>query len=334
MKYVDSVERSAELLRMALPLMSRQLTALHPISYAVWYEYVAQTNPPLRAAVDAAMGEHGSLDEARTRSIFRRHVMEIDPDTAERVSDGFERVLSGMSETASRAGSRTAQYGRSLERLREVLAPEAAPLAREVIDETQHMIGAIAQLQQELAESRREIEDLRVEVRRARHESLVDALTGLANRRAFDQQVAACLAGADAAAAETSLIVSDVDHFKRINDSYGHAFGDQVLQAIGKVLQAIAPPQALVARIGGEEFALLLPGLGAAAASQVAERARATIAGSRVRRGAEPTPERVTVSLGVACSSPGESPQALLARADEAMYASKRGGRDRVCVAA
>lgn len=334
MKYDDSVERSAELLRMALPLMTRQQAALHPISYAVWYEYVSHANPPLNEAVDRALEAHGCLDEGQTRSIFRRHVVEVDTATAERVTEGFERLLSGMSETASRAGSSTARYGRTLERLREVLVPESSALAQQVLDETQTMIGAIGRLQKELTESRREIEDLRTEVRRARQASLVDALTGLANRRAFDERVAVCLAESSAAQAQACLIVTDVDHFKRINDSYGHAFGDRVLKAVSQVLRSIAPPQALVARIGGEEFALLLPGMDVEAASEIAERARATIAASRVLRGNELTTERVTVSLGVARSCPGDSPQTLLARADKAMYDSKRAGRDRVCVAA
>ena len=76
-----SIERSTELLRQALPWMSRQRAALHPVSYAVWFDYVAQTNPPLRAAIDEHLAREGSLDEFATHALFKRHVAEVDPET-------------------------------------------------------------------------------------------------------------------------------------------------------------------------------------------------------------------------------------------------------------
>jgi diguanylate cyclase (GGDEF)-like protein len=177
--------------------------------------------------------------------------------------------------------------------------------------------------------------ELRDEVHRARHESLVDALTGLANRRAFDQRLAACLAGGMAGADGTArpcLVVTDIDHFKRVNDKYGHGFGDQVLKAVAQVLRAFTPESGVAARIGGEEFALLLPDTAVDAARAIAEQVRTTIGSSRVRRGPDELIEHITVSLGVVPCRSGESPREFLDRADAALYASKQAGRDRVTV--
>ena len=356
MEYDETVERSTELLRKALPLMSRQAAALHPVSYAVWYAYVADVNSPLHGAVDAHLAAHGVLDEAATDALYRRYLANPGPETLPQLSDGVAKLLEGMQASAAAAGDQTARYGDTLQRLSAALGPgdnrPAPPAALdEVLAHTLQMQAALARLQKELAESQREIGNLRDEVRRARHESLVDALTTLANRRAFDRRLISCLA-ADAAVlgrppgdaqdgAPVSLLMIDIDHFKRINDSYGHAFGDQVLRAVAQVLKALTPDGGLAARVGGEEFALLLPGMPLAAAQTLAEKLRTTVAASRIRRKSSDGDERITVSLGVAQCQPqsmakglavAEAPADFVDRADRALYEAKQAGRDRVVV--
>jgi diguanylate cyclase len=348
MEFQDTVERSTELLRKALPLMSRQTAALHPKSYAVWYAYVADVNSALHQEVDAHLARHGTLDEAATDSLFRRHLVGLDAVAAKRMADGMQQLLEGMSASASQAGEHTTHYGNSLQRLTDALAQAdaqavvAPPAAlNEVREHTAQMQTAMARLRQRLEDSQREISSLRDEVTRVRHESLVDALTGLANRRAFDRQLASSLplsalpgAQSDGLDVPVCLVMLDIDHFKRVNDSYGHPFGDQVLRAVGQVLRTMVPEPGLAARVGGEEFALLLPGHALTPAQQLAEKIRATVAASRIRRKGADAGERITISLGVAQFGPADdSPAALVSRADRALYAAKQGGRDRVVVA-
>ncbi len=310
------------------------------MSYALWYSYVSGDSPELRQAVDQQIARHGQLDEAATYGLYRRHVAEVDPQTAQRVADGFQKVLSGMAESAALAGDQTERFGHSLSRLSEQLEDcSQPPDLQEMQATTREMQRAVARLQQRLDDSRREIAMLRDEVRRARHESLVDGLTGLANRRAFDQRLAVLLAeqqaGGPSQLAAPCLLLTDIDHFKRINDSYGHAFGDQVIRAVAQVLQRHVPAAGLAARIGGEEFALLLPPVTLDEAGGLAEKVRATIAASRIRRhGESDALARVTVSLGLAPYRRGESAREFLDRADQALYASKESGRDRVTVLA
>ena len=358
--YQHSVERSTELLRKALPLMSKQAAALHPASYAVWYAYVSDENSPLHQALDAHLAAHGSLDEAATEAMYRRYLaapQELPPEMpSEQMAEELHRLLDGMQASAAAAGDETARYGHSLQQLSAALGPDepsAMPPALEIVREhTLQMQAALTQLQRQLAESQREINNLRDEVRNARQESLIDALTGLGNRRAFDRQLSTCLA-TDVAAATLGaaqsppplcLLMIDIDRFKRVNDTYGHAFGDQVLRAMGQVLKAVAPEGSLAARVGGEEFALLLPAMALEPARALAEKLRVTVAASRIRRkGSSDTAERITVSLGLAlyarrsghdAALGDEAPADFVERADRALYAAKQGGRDRVELAA
>jgi diguanylate cyclase len=377
-----SIERSTELLRQALPWMSRQQAGLHPVSYAIWFDYVARANPPLQAAIDEHLARSGALDEFATWALFKRHVAEVDPETAQQVVDHMQRVLGGIGEAAGAAGAHAARYGASLAQLAGALARgdtargiddgiarngpaprQLADVVAEVIADTGTMRSHIGGLQQRLADSRREIERLREEVRRAREDALRDSLTGLSNRRAFDQALAAALgvpsastplgsardarAAVDAARSPAGttppiapdaraawLLVADIDRFGRINDSYGPAFGDQVIQAVAEALRTLVPAGATLARMDGQAFALLAPGLDAAAALILADRVRAHIGSARIRRPDHDAAERVTLSVGLARAHDGETPQALLERAGAALRQAKDGGRDRVVSAA
>jgi diguanylate cyclase (GGDEF)-like protein len=155
-----------------------------------------------------------------------------------------------------------------------------------------------------------------------------DSLTGLANRRAFDM---ACAAELDRVArhGETAgLVLFDLDHFKQINDTYGHPFGDQMLEAVAGVLRSVVRSHDTVARIGGEEFALLLPGATLDEAHEIAERARERVGTIVLPDGA------LSCSAGVAVAEGAQTRVSdLFAEADRALYAAKRAGRGRTILA-
>jgi diguanylate cyclase (GGDEF)-like protein len=155
-----------------------------------------------------------------------------------------------------------------------------------------------------------------------------DALTGLPNRRAFDEELAREVARSARTGAPLGLVVLDVDRFKAVNDGHGHPAGDAVLREVAARAGAAVRQGDLAARIGGEEFALLLPGADLPGAAELAERVRAAVAAAPVSAGDRTI--AVTVSLGCAVLAPGEPPEALLGRADARLYEAKRSGRDRV----
>lgn len=161
-----------------------------------------------------------------------------------------------------------------------------------------------------------------------RHERLVDPLTGVLNRRGFEESAHRLLD--DARGRPISLILVDIDHFKTINDTFGHPAGDAVLKAFGHLLQNAMRQVDVCGRLGGEEFAFLLPNCDAAGADVFAGRLRGSVRQSRF----EGLPEihQLTASFGVASARRNESLNGLIARADIALYRAKRQGRDRVVV--
>ncbi|GLK78753.1 sensor domain-containing diguanylate cyclase [Methylopila turkensis] len=156
-----------------------------------------------------------------------------------------------------------------------------------------------------------------------------DALTGAANRRRFGERLAHDVAAARAGGGPLALIVLDIDHFKAINDRFGHAVGDDALKAVADRAARALRRDDMLARVGGEEFAALLPQAGRAEAKTVAERLHAAVAGTPIVAGAVTL--GVTVSLGVALLRDSDgAPDDLFARADAALYAAKASGRNRV----
>jgi two-component system cell cycle response regulator len=167
----------------------------------------------------------------------------------------------------------------------------------------------------------------------ARRLATTDALTGLLNRRAFLDILDRESARSERHAYVLSLLLLDVDHFKRVNDTYGHAAGDAVLQGFARVVGGVARRSDVVARWGGEEFVVALPQTGAAGARVAAERVRRAIAEAKYAiPGGEPL--RMTASVGAATFQPPWTKEAVISAADEAMYAAKARGRNRVEFAA
>jgi len=332
----ESIEKSAEYLRQALPLMSRQAAALHPVSYAIWYEYVAGNNPQLRASINEHTKNGALLDEKTTNEIFRKHVAELDDKLVHRVSAKFQKIMADVSQSSSRVGDHADQFGNVLEQWSEGLAesrPGADGGVAVLLQHTRAMQGSISSLKGCLDESRCEIEQLRQEVNRAREDALVDGLTGLTNRKGFDQALKAGLSASGSEEQGMSLLFADIDFFKRVNDSYGHLFGDKVLRAVAQILKDNVKGKDTAARYGGEEFVILLPETPVEGACHLAEKIRTTVERSRIKRiGSNEVISSITISLGVACYRKGESESDFVARADAALYESKNNGRNRVTV--
>jgi diguanylate cyclase (GGDEF)-like protein len=161
------------------------------------------------------------------------------------------------------------------------------------------------------------------------HQASHDHLTGLWNRRMVLQQLDRELQRNTRDRSELAVILADVDHFKLINDTYGHATGDAVLQEVAGRLRSVVRDHEYVARFGGEEFLILLPGCTADGAEGVAERARVCIAAGPLMVNGQPIP--VHISLGVASTvESGADPEVLIAAADAALYQAKAGGRNQV----
>ncbi|HYD18930.1 MAG TPA: GGDEF domain-containing protein, partial [Patescibacteria group bacterium] len=176
-----------------------------------------------------------------------------------------------------------------------------------------------------------QVKELKKNLDNVRREALTDGLTGVANRKAFDKQILDLVEEATANATPLTLMMLDIDFFKKFNDAYGHVVGDQVLKLVARTLVDNVKGRDMVARYGGEEFAVLLPETPLAAAMKVAEMLRRTVEHKEVvNKTTQENLGRITLSMGVAEYLPGENISRVIERADEALYRSKKAGRNRV----
>lgn len=206
-------------------------------------------------------------------------------------------------------------------------------LTATLVSETQKMKTSNSNLEDNLANARGDIEALQQELDEVRRESLIDPLTKLNNRKAFDEGLKAGIESARRDGKPLALVITDIDHFKKFNDTYGHQTGDQVLRLVAMTLSANVKSKDIAARYGGEEFAIILPDTSLGKARQIAEKMREAVqARVLLKRSTNEKLGRVTASFGVALFSPEDTAETLLERADTCLYAAKDEGRN--CVIA
>jgi diguanylate cyclase len=319
-----------------------ELMRLHAVpatsaNYEVWLAYRLARNSQLRDEIDRRIGAGESFSEDFNADVFERFFS--GSRTSAQIVLAGERIARDLSEVVAflkSAEEKNETYGRKLEHAATDLNRDVAP------DQIRHIVSSLAaatldmakhnqHLTEQLGRSTREIDTLRTTLESVRVESLTDSLTGLSNRRMFDETLRMRVNEARALRSDLCLLMCDIDHFKRFNDTWGHHTGDQILRFLASALQSYARPDHLIARYGGEEFAMIMPRADLKMAAQIADALRSAIQGKRLRR--RSTNEdlgQVTVSVGVARLQTGDTAQGLVERADACLYASKRNGRNQV----
>ena len=318
-----------------------QIRALHlpalPRNFELWYQYATGYNPDLNKSINDTLAQNGTLSEADVDKIYstflsaNRASERIDT-VGSRVIDEIKQVLD-MLDAAS--GSATS-YSEGLVDASEKLAGGGDRDALRVVIErliagAKEMETNNKKLEARLSASKQEIEQLQQNLETVRTESLTDPLTTLANRKFFDQELAKAVGEAKQKNEPLSLLMTDVDHFKSFNDKYGHVTGDQVLRLVAISVKQNVKGQDIAARYGGEEFAVALPNTALQSAITVADHIRrAIMTKESMKRSSGERLGRVTISIGAAVLRPDDTPQTLIERADECLYAAKRHGRNRV----
>lgn len=338
LKYDQDRNASAELFRLVLQQMSKYTAAFTPCCYAVWYEYLAGINLRLKLAMDERVAQSQPFDDAAIEELFQEYVSELRGDAQRLIGDNAQRILNDILHHAEEADHRAHEYGENLQQSAQLLDTSGAEVLRSVVTnlqaDTHKMRSAVVDLQGNLAHSRQEIETLKRELEHARVEALTDPLTGALNRRGFDMQFSRLLAESETSNGEISLIMLDIDHFKKINDTHGHLFGDKVIRGVAEVLKANVKGRDAIARLGGEEFGVLLPETSLSGAQVLADRIRQMVEKGRIRRqDGKDEVGGITISLGVAKLNRDEDTTAFINRADMALYVSKENGRNRVSIA-
>jgi diguanylate cyclase len=330
-------ERTFALAKRTHELLQDYGPSAAPRAYAVWYAYVSGDVPLLNDAVKRITAEKGKLTDL---DVDHLHESYLDGQRLAGevglVSRTVLAELAAVTEALDLSLGSTHRYGESLSRLTQDLAQAQVSRARlaEIVASlataTREVVADNRVLEARIRESRSEVETLREKLEASRTESLTDPLSGLSNRKHFEEEMRGAVA-AVARGGFLSVIVVDIDYFKRFNDQYGHLTGDQVLRLVAVVMRESVSGNSTLSRFGGEEFGVILPGTDRAEAVRIAETIRTSMIGRElVKRSTGESLGKVTVSLGVAAYRIGDTPASLLERADLCMFAAKRAGRNRV----
>ena len=322
---------------LAIDLLKRSRIPPYPQFYELLYTYATGVNAALNARINAIFRDGDptiDLAEALYDEFLKAQ------DVRERISSVSERMSARISEVhdaIDMAMANASAYSGSLQSARGTLEGEVSlaavkALATRLLKETRRMQDTNRKLERKLEASRADIASLQHNLDEVRRESMLDPLTKIFNRKHFDEGLLRAIAEADESGQPLSLLLVDIDHFKRFNDSYGHQTGDQVLRLVAMTLRSNMKGKDVVARYGGEEFAAILPATDLDGAVIVAENIRKAIqAKELLKRSTNEKLGRITASFGVALYRRGEVASVLIERADRCLYAAKHAGRNRVC---
>lgn len=311
----------------------------NPDFFRLMYDYVSGRDPVVtRQLGDAASESNARFRRVATDLLLHHYgegrTLNLLSETGGALGEIVNRSVGQLAEAGSEAKDFSSELGGFADGLGEVdPALSVGGLVEQMVTSTRRMQAKCAKLETDLNQSSNEINNLRNKLDETRAEALTDKLTGISNRAGFDKALNTAIVETRDENTPMTLVMCDIDHFKKFNDNYGHQVGDQVLRLVGGILRSMLKGQDIPCRYGGEEFAMILPRTELMGASKVAETIRLAIERKRiVRKSTGEAISRVTMSFGIAEYLPGEPGSDLIERADKALYRAKKEGRNRVCV--
>lgn len=337
MKYNHSKVQAKEYTDAALAQMAEHGIPPEPMYFAIWYAYASGENPDLGTAIEAIKREGAAFTAARLDSLHQQFFGRDARGVAlEEASHRIEVAVNKVMGTVGAARDGAARYGSTLQsysgRLSKGLSlEEMANVVEGLAAETEKIVDQHQQMDAELARSAQEITKLRQDIQDIEQEAMTDPLTGIANRKRFETCLTEWAEKADDSGHPLSLLLIDIDFFKKFNDNYGHNIGDMVLRLVAGALVESIKGRDLAARYGGEEFAIVLPQTAVDDAVTVANHIRVAVGSKRIvvkSTGAQLG--TVTLSIGVAEYQADETLTDFIDRTDKALYAAKRNGRNQV----
>lgn len=336
MAQIDDLKRSFAMAELTLRHLRAIGVAATPRNFELLFTYVAGTNQALNRSIDTILRADGAITIDAIEAIFEEFL--ADSHRGQRIEEIGgkidEEIVQAISLLAQSSESNR-RFSATLDQTRHDLADPTAAGVSGIVERLSLATGEANalnhRLSEQLDEARRHIVELQQNLEAVRFDSLTDDLTTLSNRKHFDRTIGRLVRESESVGSGFALLMADIDHFKQFNDTYGHQTGDQVLRLVALSIKQTLSPTDVACRYGGEEFALLLPAASLQKAVEAAEAIRtAVMAKELVKRSTGENLGRITVSLGTAVWRAGDMPTDIVARADAALYAAKRKGRNRV----
>ncbi|MCL1145915.1 GGDEF domain-containing protein [Shewanella marinintestina] len=332
---LSETELSAKILRHAVPKMSELNIPVTPDNYAVWYEYYKGINLDLKRAIDGFLANRLAFTPEVCSSLYKTYIQVNSSEVIENVQIETQVLINSLIAKIASMTKGTSRFSESLSEFDTALKEQPDQLVmQKLVDgvslELEQIINTNLEMDKSLHSMTQEVDALKSEMAELRSVAMTDQLTSLHNRRAFDQEVISHIDSFSQPNFESSLLVIDIDYFKKFNDTHGHLIGDKVLTYVAQALKSSVKGADFVARYGGEEFVILLPQTNHLNAQKVADNIRRKIAERNLTIGKEKKLPlgNITVSVGVASLKPTDDKDSYFLRADEALYRAKSSGRN------
>ncbi|GAB6905207.1 putative Signal transduction family protein (GGDEF domain protein) [Desulfosarcina cetonica] len=329
---------SKQYLRIALEMIGKHGLSPDPVNYHVWYAYAVGDNETLKRDIDRHVEERGLLSDDVILQMFNQHIATKEQNITSLVSKQLKAVLA---EIVSAIASADHQFDGASQNLNAIHAyidqnlseTELGTIIKDIKAEIGLLKSANGAFQAQLKQADQKITDLNRKLSRYHEQAHKDPLTQVDNRRAFEKKLLEVIVGSNTTETAVCLILADIDHFKRVNDTHGHLVGDNVLKMVAATIKESVKGRDTVARFGGEEFAILLADTPIEGAAKLANDMRLAfeLMDFKKRNTGEKI-DKITLSFGVTQYRRGEDAMDFINRADKALYRSKNTGRNKVTV--
>lgn len=333
----DELTTTTAIAKRVLPKMAQWKIPMTPENYHLWFEYAIGSNEELTRDIDQIIASGKPFTPEVNKRLYDEYLgNEQKEQLVERVQKETQKIFRRIVDDILVTNESTSDYSYKLKeysnKLDEAKAlSDVQYIVKDMMSDTQKMAKATRGLKDKLEEATTQAEGLRQQLVKTEREALIDALTGLHNRKAFDSKAKDLYEAFQKEGKNFSVIMVDIDFFKSFNDKYGHQTGDEVLRIVGSILHDTLKGRDFPARYGGEEFVVLLPTTPVENACIVAEQIRKTISAKNLK--VIKTGESLgntTVSLGVSEIKSGDTMDSVIERADKALYLAKASGRNNV----
>lgn len=308
-----------------------------PRYYELWFTYAIGHNKQLSKAVKKILLEKSKLSVEDTENLYdtflsAKKIKERVGEVGAQITTELKDVMTLIEDISNSTGT----YGESLKVVgSQITGIDSKDQLKELVsalaNATVKMAEKTVSQEKKLQESYEQIHELNHVLEEIRVESMTDQLTELANRKKFDEFLAQTMADTNITEKKLCLMIIDIDHFKKFNDSYGHQTGDQVLCLVAKTIESCVKKEHLAARYGGEEFAVILPDSDLEEAAELAEQMRVAVMDKELyQRSTNESLGSITISVGISQYAAGETKEAFIERADKCLYGAKNSGRNNV----
>lgn len=336
LQFNDTIDDSRRHLRIVLEYIGKYNLSANPLNYSLWYEYVSGKNQSLNMVIDSCLENTDVFSEELAHRLYFEYIADDQVKVSELVQEELKKLLFELINAIKLTSQDYCLSENSFNNIKASLVgdltlKEVDKIVHHIKNEIKRLESNSASLQEQLQQATCEIDQLKSKMALYREEALIDPLTRISNRRGFVEKLENHIEKSRTSGKSLCIIIADIDHFKKFNDMYGHIVGDNILRVVANTINNSIKGKDIVARIGGEEFAILLPDTPFEGAIKLAENLCSTFDQLDLKK--KDTHEylgKISLSFGVTFYKKDESAESFIKRADDALYRSKESGRNRV----